>query len=73
MEILYCIGDCETGGLDERINPILSAAFVLADENFEEVDGFAAKLKPPENSWLEVPVLSQQVPNFGYGPRKIEY
>lgn len=73
MNTTYCFTDTETGGLDDRMNPLLSAALILTDSEFNEIDGFASKLLPPENSWLEVPVKSQQVPNFGYGHRNIDH
>lgn len=47
--------DTETGGLDERINPLLSIAIAVADETFRMMDGFEIKVAPPRNTYLEVP------------------
>lgn len=73
MPVAFCISDTETGGLDERINPLLSAALLLADHEYNEVEGTSTKILPPPNSWLQVPVRAQQVPNFGYGHRDIDH
>jgi oligoribonuclease (3'-5' exoribonuclease) len=71
----YAFADTETGGLDVRINPLLSIAVVFADPTFKEIDGFALKVRPPENTLLEIPVLSSQHPptESRYKPRTIEY
>lgn len=50
--------DTETGGLDERINPLLSIAVVVADEAYNKIDGFEIKVAPPKNSIIEVPTRS---------------
>lgn len=47
--------DTETGGLDERINPLLSIAVVVADETYNKIDGFEIKVAPPKNAIIEVP------------------
>ncbi len=47
--------DTETGGLDERINPLLSIAIVVADETYQMMDGFEIKVAPPQNAFLEIP------------------
>lgn len=73
MPCAFSINDCETGGVDDRINPILSAAIVLADESFNEIEGFASKILPPKNTWLEVPIPEHQTPQMEFGRRTIEY
>jgi DNA polymerase III epsilon subunit-like protein len=51
-----CIAlDTETGGLDERLHPLLSIAICVADDDFNPLDGFEIKVKPPENTLLEIP------------------
>lgn len=60
MSATYCVTDCETGGVDERINPLLSVALLIGDEKFDPVDGFSMKILPPENTHLEVPILEHQ-------------
>lgn len=52
--------DYETGGLDARICPPLSMAVVAADAQFNELDGFALRIRPPHNTVLAVPVLRDQ-------------
>ncbi|MFA6132419.1 MAG: 3'-5' exonuclease [Phycisphaerae bacterium] len=46
--------DTETGGLDQRANPLLSIAIVVADETYNKIDGFEIKVAPPRNAFLEV-------------------
>lgn len=69
----YVFFDTETGGLDYRINPLLSAAAVFADLIFREKDGFAYKIIPPEDTHLEFPDPQQHFPpeEFRYRPRRI--
>lgn len=51
-----CIAlDTETGGLDERLHPLLSIAICVADETFNNYDGFEVKIKPPQGTLLQVP------------------
>ena len=65
--------DTETGGFDCRINPILSIAIVIADENYNTLDGFEVKVAPPRGTVLEVPIPSHFLPRDDYTKRKIEY
>ena len=73
MPTHFCVGDTETGGLDDRINPLLSAALLLADHEYNEIDGFGTKVLPPPNTWLEIPIREHQTPNFGFSGRNIDY
>lgn len=59
----FLVTDTETGGLDDRINPILSVSLLIADEELKEADGWEQKIKPPGNTVLEVPVLADQNPD----------
>lgn len=52
--------DTETGGLDERLNPLLSIALVTADAELNEIDGFDLKIAPPHGTVLEIPVQHEQ-------------
>ena len=47
--------DTETGGLDERLTPLLSVAIVVAGEGFKKIDGFEIKVRPPRTTMLEIP------------------
>jgi oligoribonuclease (3'-5' exoribonuclease) len=67
----FLVTDTETGGLDDRINPILSVSLLIADENLQEADGWAQKIKPPGNTMLEVPVLVDQNPETR--KKRVEY
>lgn len=60
----YCVTDCETGGLDPRINPLLSVALLVGDEAFNPIDGFALKIKPPTGTVLEVLTLADQLEGY---------
>lgn len=72
-EACFCVGDCETGGLDERCNPLLSVALVLGDADFNELDGITVKLLPPQDTWLEVPIRAHQTTGLKPGSHQIEY
>ena len=52
--------DTETGGLDERLHPLLSIAVVTADAQLNEIDGFDLKIAPPPGTLLEIPVPHEQ-------------
>lgn len=47
--------DTETGGLDPRLNPLLSVSAVATTPDVEEIDGLSLKVLPPEGTLLEVP------------------
>lgn len=54
----FLIFDNETGGLDPRVHPLLSSANLVADTEFNEVEGFSLKLLPPEGTVMEIPTQS---------------
>ncbi len=56
----YLITDCETGGLDDRLNPLLSVSLLAANDQFEALDNFELKIKPPPGTLLEVPIPAHQ-------------
>jgi len=53
--------DTETGGLDARINPLLSVAFVATNARLEELDGFSVMVKPPVGTRLEIVAAADQI------------
>lgn len=57
----YLITDCETGGLDDRMNPLLSISLLAANEKFQAVDNFEMKLMPPVGTVIEVPIPKHQI------------
>jgi len=82
----FVVIDTETGGLCERSNPLLSVAAVVADENFEPVEGigdekpenlrrgFVLHVLPPPNTILAVPPEDMQSEDFKKDySRPIEY
>lgn len=62
MKGTFLITDCETGGLDDRLNPLLSVSLLAADDDFNEVDNFEMQLKPPPGTLIEVPIPAHQDP-----------
>lgn len=52
--------DVETGGLNSTRNPLLSLGVLCANEK-ESFGGREILFAPPENTWLEVPILSDQL------------
>lgn len=55
---VYLGADTETGGLDQRIHPLLSIASIVADGQMNRIDGMSFKIKPPPDTWLEVPITA---------------
>lgn len=53
----FVVLDTETGGLDPRVNPLLSVAVLVAGgaPDYQHIDGFQVKVLPPENTWMEIP------------------
>lgn len=51
----FLVCDTETGGLDPRVSPLLSAANLIVDTDFKVIEGFSLKLLPPEGTVLEIP------------------
>jgi DNA polymerase III epsilon subunit-like protein len=49
--------DTETGGLDQRLHPLLSVALIVADENVDRIPGlgFEVKILPQHGTVLEIP------------------
>lgn len=45
--------DTETGGFDQRINPLLSISVVTATIALQEIDGVQIRILPPEGTVLE--------------------
>lgn len=70
---IYAIIDTETGGLDHRVNPLLSVALVIGGADFSDLDRYSLKVKPPPNTWLEIPVDADMFPppEFRYRSRRI--
>jgi hypothetical protein len=58
----FLITDAETGGLDDRMNPLLSLSLLAANEKFQAVDNFEMKLQPPVGTLIEVPIPKCQDP-----------
>lgn len=52
--------DTETGGVNARRNPLLSIGLVHATEE-KLGDAISIRFKPPEDTWIEVPILADQV------------
>jgi DNA polymerase III epsilon subunit-like protein len=52
-----CI-DTETGGLNKLLHPLLSMAVVILDGDLNEINGFSEKMKPPEGTVLEIPIVA---------------
>lgn len=72
VEIGYTGLDTETGGLDQRVNPLLSLGAVVVDREIREIDGFSFTALPPDGTYLEVPVDSH-VGFPGYKQRPISH
>lgn len=53
--------DTETGGVSKQRNPLLSLGLLTTDSNGDVSDKREFKFAPPENTWLEVPVLEDQL------------
>lgn len=64
--------DTETGGLDARLNPILSIAIVVADETYTPIDGFEIKVSPPKNAVIEMPAPGNFFGAGNYSKRQLE-
>jgi len=56
----FLVMDFETGGLDDRLNPPLSAAIVIASNDMMPLDGMDQKFLPPPGTVIEVPVPEDQ-------------
>lgn len=56
----YIVHDCETGGLDENLNPITQyAAIVLDYKTLKEVDRWETFVKPYNNLVIEQEALDR--------------
>ena len=65
VDARFLAADTETGGLDCRVNPLLSVALVSANAVLDEVDGFEIKIKPPQGTRMElVAAADQQLGNY---------
>lgn len=69
----FLAADYETGGLDPRICPPLSMAVVSADTEYNELDGFSLRIRPPLNTVLAVPILRDQRDDPTLFNPKIDY
>jgi len=56
----FLVMDFETGGLDDRLNPALSAAVVIANNDMLPLDGMEQKFLPPKGTVIEVPIPEDQ-------------
>jgi hypothetical protein len=64
--------DTETGGLDPRCHPLLSISVLVADATMQHVDGMYLKIKPPQDTWLEVPIRDQMFLTGDDAPRVLK-
>lgn len=51
----YLWFDCETGGLDSDVHSLLTAYFIIYDENFNILDELDLKLKPNSGEIISTP------------------
>lgn len=64
--------DTETGGLDPRCHPLLSIAILIGDAQMQAIDSIYLKLKPPPDTWLEVPIRDQMFLTGEDAPRVLK-
>ena len=53
--------DTETGGLDPRLNPLLSVSVLVCTDDYKEFDeGWEQKVLPPPKTLIEIPIEEHQ-------------
>lgn len=51
----FCVCDTETGGLDERLNPLLTVNMLVVTDDLQTVlDDFQMRVAPPEGTVMEI-------------------
>lgn len=65
------IVDTETGGFSKQRNPLMSTALLVTDPKGDALNQREFKFTPPNNTWLEIPALADQL--RGKFDKKIEF